>query len=652
MAENTGFKVYVGMDVTQLQAELQKAQNLLRQFEAQLKKSTNTLEIDMLNREIKTLNGTISQLGTELGKSSKPIDNSAQSLINFSRIAQDAPYGIMGIANNLNPMVESFQRLSATEGGTKKALMAMVDGLSGPAGIGVAIGVASSLAVVFSKQISEAFGGASNKLKGLREELKKLNEDVYKITGAAQSSQLVGAVYSNVASDKSQDINVRKNALKELKKLYTDNKEIQDLEIKDINNYSNNFLIALNNKAAVQKDSIGKEKNYTDALTAANAAYKKLIDERDKLKDKQLATTSQLEKGITTDYLRGQIDAQYIKPLLEAQKDIVKAKDALKRTITDVLKFDTPDDKKEGAKKTTKDPYTEATKDFESSLKAQSTLKSKNIISEQDYFNNLYKIYDDYINKLAKIDTSKAVGKISTLIPDVVKQNERIINEGINKVLAGYKEEPMEEPKDTAIEDAKKQRVEYQKWYSNYLKGIQKTTEKNYEDKKKLTDQEKKDMEDLGMSISQNATGAIMGMWEAMQNGESALDSIGKMLGNLVQQLIQAALQAAIFAGIMSILNPVSAGKGGLGFLGYFGKAFGMAEGGIVTGPTNALIGEGNESEAVMPLSKLNGMLNTTFNAGAMNGSAAGGANGQFVLRGQDLVLALGRSNSALTLRR
>ena len=35
-----------------------------------------------------------------------------------------------------------------------------------------------------------------------------------------------------------------------------------------------------------------------------------------------------------------------------------------------------------------------------------------------------------------------------------------------------------------------------------------------------------------------------------------------------------------------------------------------MAEGGIVTGPTLALIGEGRGPEAVIPLDKLNGFLN------------------------------------------
>ena len=46
MAENVGFDVKIGMDISEMQAELQKSQNLLRQFEAQLKKSTNTIEIN------------------------------------------------------------------------------------------------------------------------------------------------------------------------------------------------------------------------------------------------------------------------------------------------------------------------------------------------------------------------------------------------------------------------------------------------------------------------------------------------------------------------------------------------------------------------------------------------------------------------------
>jgi predicted nucleic acid-binding Zn-ribbon protein len=344
MAENFDkFSISIDADVSSLQSSLKAAENTLAQFESALKKATSIGEINYLNKNIANLNTTITQLKQQANQLGRPIGDASQSLINFSRIAQDAPYGIMGIANNLNPMVESFQRLSKTEGGTKKALSAMIDGLSGPAGLGVVIGIVSSLAVVFQKQITEAFTGSTNKVKELREELKKLNDDIYKITGAAQTSQILGGTLSNIISDKSIDTNTRKNALKELKKQYSENKEIQDLDVKNLDTYTASYLNSINNLAAVQKDAIGKEKNYIDALSAANAAYKKLIDERDKLKDQQLATTKQLEMGVTTESLRAKIDAQYVKPLKEATKDIKNANDALTRTITDVLKFNTPD---------------------------------------------------------------------------------------------------------------------------------------------------------------------------------------------------------------------------------------------------------------------------------------------------------------------
>lgn len=54
--------------------------------------------------------------------------------------------------------------------------------------------------------------------------------------------------------------------------------------------------------------------------------------------------------------------------------------------------------------------------------------------------------------------------------------------------------------------------------------------------------------------------------------------------------------------------------RGGAGGDNAVWKWTGLAEGGVVTAPTTAIIGEGREDEAVMPLSKLDNMLNTTRN--------------------------------------
>ena len=85
---------------------------------------------------IKSTEGLKSQFQT-LGSASNQAN---QALINSGRVLQDLNYGFVGIANNLNPLLESFQRLGdkATDTGTtiKKELLSA---LAGPAGIGVAL---------------------------------------------------------------------------------------------------------------------------------------------------------------------------------------------------------------------------------------------------------------------------------------------------------------------------------------------------------------------------------------------------------------------------------------------------------------------------------------------------------------------------------
>jgi hypothetical protein len=100
---------------------------------------------------------------TQLGNAFKAMPNvssqATNALTNLSRVAQDAPYGFIGIANNLNPLLESFQRLSKEAGGSGAALKAMAQGLMGPAGIGLAVGAISSIIVAFGPKIADFING-------------------------------------------------------------------------------------------------------------------------------------------------------------------------------------------------------------------------------------------------------------------------------------------------------------------------------------------------------------------------------------------------------------------------------------------------------------------------------------------------------------
>jgi len=137
-----------------------------------------------------------------------------------------------------------------------------------------------------------------------------------------------------------------------------------------------------------------------------------------------------------------------------------------------------------------------------------------------------------------------------------------------------------------------------------------------------------------------------------MQQGLSLGDALGQMFGRLARSIAESLVQAAAFAGVMSLMSggASNVAGGGVWFFTAFKSLLGLADGGIATGPTLAMIGEGSESEAVLPLSKLGNIMRGSFNAGSMGSQNENGL-GQFVLRGQDLLLSVNRAQKASNLK-
>lgn len=116
------------------------------------------------------------------------VNQSTQSLTNLGRVVQDAPYGFIGVANNINPLVESFQRLKATTGSTGGALKSLGSSLLGAGGVGLAVSVVSSALVLFGDRLF----GAGRKAKEAEEILKGLATEFS--SQAAKLTVLVGIV--------------------------------------------------------------------------------------------------------------------------------------------------------------------------------------------------------------------------------------------------------------------------------------------------------------------------------------------------------------------------------------------------------------------------------------------------------------------------
>lgn len=604
------FWISIDADVSVLQTELIKAQNQLRQFQATLKKSTDVGAITALNTNITFLENKIAHLNSRIGQTPKQMGDATNALTNFSRIAQDAPYGMIGITNNLNPMLESFQRLAATEGGTKKALQAMAAGLTGPAGIGIALAVVSSLVVAFGDDIGifidKATGGSAS-----------LREFANSFTGAksAFSDAYIQIENVNSAFEKFKNGTLsKKDALDEynnsLGKVYGTTKDIAEAEKLFIDNQDNYVKAALYRAAAqiALKKASEEAFKQLQAQNAPQNANKGSLFMGEGLGAFALSKVTGGPSITATDIIGSQAIAKkakeqegVFKSIFKVFQDLANEQDKLAtHSKTFGQEIDKSDPFKEYSERL-KYELQNTLNDMEKYRNAFEKLNLKPILTvfnpEQDKLDEKRKQYFEKKNKELLDDTKKSGG-----IGDFLQKDAR------------------ERARNYAIEDKKL---------------------------KELNDS----YENFANMLANNVTNGLMSAFDAMAAGESPLEAIGQMFINIAKNIAAAILQATIFEAILTAfpeLKAIFAASGALmSAFGYSGK---RATGGITNGPSMALVGEAGP-EAIIPLSKLGSFLNTSFNAGVMSaGNSAN--NGQFVLKGNDLVLALNRSNTSLNLRR
>lgn len=239
MATET-LKIDITADNKDAVGKLKSLENNLVNFEKALKKSTDTNQILYLQRNIDLLKGKISDLSKET--SQKLVNGSnqaANALTNLGRVAQDAPYGFIGIQNNLNPLLESFQRLQAETGSVSGAFKSIASSLIGPAGIGLALSVGGALLVEFGDKLFSV----SEESKRAAESQKKYNEELSKSTGKAQEEITELQILVGIVNNHTESIDTRKRALTQLKEKYNGNIELQKIDIED-----SKKLIELTNK--------------------------------------------------------------------------------------------------------------------------------------------------------------------------------------------------------------------------------------------------------------------------------------------------------------------------------------------------------------------------------------------------------------------
>lgn len=222
IAVSNGYK----QAIEQLNAEYRKGSISSKEYTSQLEKlkrdeKETTLITAGLRKELANLKREQNDLGGSMQKNLTPkIANGSNALMQFSRIAQDAPFGIMGIGNNITATVEAFGHLQKSTGSAGSALKAMASSMLGSGGILLAVSLVTS-ALTYMSQNGLTVGDIVKKMTGNFDSARKAMQDlnVEAVKGSQGQISTMNA-YVSVAKDVNLSMSDRLIAVKKLQSEY------------------------------------------------------------------------------------------------------------------------------------------------------------------------------------------------------------------------------------------------------------------------------------------------------------------------------------------------------------------------------------------------------------------------------------------------
>lgn len=228
MATGGKLEVQIGADNSEFKKKIQEVEMDVKDLSKikleRIKLGLDTKEITgQINDAKKTLNDlktSVKDTGNSFNAAAPKIANGGNALMQFSRIAQDAPYGIIGIGNNITATAESFGYLKQQTGSTSGALKAMASSLMGTGGILLGVSLLTT-GLTLMAQSGLTVGDVINKITGQFDEfgstLNKISIDAAKNSG--QEIAGVKALIS-VAQDEVKSRKDRLTAVEELQNKY------------------------------------------------------------------------------------------------------------------------------------------------------------------------------------------------------------------------------------------------------------------------------------------------------------------------------------------------------------------------------------------------------------------------------------------------
>lgn len=220
---------------------------------------------DQVNKALNNTNKSLNETATGAKKAGDALNNQLRpgaaqantAMTNLSRVVQDAPFGFIGIANNLDPLIQSFQSLRKETGSTGGAIKALVSGLTGGGGLALAFSAITTAITFASIGFDRWFKST--------DESKKSTKDLADSLRSAEQSALATGIqlqaYVDVARNNQLSLEQRNEALKQANKIMGEHGE--KLTLVNINTDKVTKSVELYTQAMIAQSVAQK---YTDKI--------------------------------------------------------------------------------------------------------------------------------------------------------------------------------------------------------------------------------------------------------------------------------------------------------------------------------------------------------------------------------------------------
>ena len=570
---------------------------------ADLEIVASAVGFDKVNTALKDTENSLKKTGTAAEKAADSMNKirpgasqATYAMTNLGRVIQDAPYGFIGIANNIDPLLQSFQNLQRETGSVGGAIKALGGSLMGGGGLALAVSAITSLIVVFGS----SFSSASTNVDTL-----STSTENFLISIDSAKTSLDALLMSIDTASKIKAI---------------------DFKIANADKGAQSLFDAANNTATLDQKMVttgDHAKDLIKLISAVEDEYQKLrVNNEDLPFTIQMASESTDKLSVDATKLTDKwkdLKSEYKKTMVELEK----YPEIMKLAKKEQQLANVEDSRQKGKKAKEIETWSKALAKFEKEL---SVLKTTDI-----FFNVRPK--DDIDNQIKKFKEIiiKGFEKFGKTPQDVDRalKIRFIENAGFKKIPAEFnvdlKPSNLKESTDGAIN----------RFYDNLKEGIAKQKE---EISKAINDFKATAVIDAISNFAENIGNIITGKLSFGEAFKAVFASLGENIKQLGQQLIKIGILAKI-AQEQLFLNPTAAIAAGIGMviLGAVLKNM-MSKNAFATGTTfapggMALVGErGPElvnlprGAKVIPATQTNNMM------GAMSSVEVYG-----VLRGQDI---------------